>query len=216
MLTLLKCECDKFITLRSKRDKFITLTNIAKSTPRLLFAKAARRPSWRVPIRLYVRTSIRLGIKTSEHLHVCNSRRLGIHTAWRLSSIRLYFQASTRLYVCTLRRLYAHVPMLPDVYTPGCLNVRASIRLYVWMSRSFTSRCLDIYTPVCTDVYMPRSMDVRASIRMDVQMHGHLYAWMCACLSVCTCRYLNIWARGLISVYNSICLETWVSKCLHV
>lgn len=123
MLTLHECGCDKFITLTRACDKFITYATNAKSNSMVLFAKAARRPPWRVPIRLEAKKSLRLSVYTSIHLRFRTSRRPGIHTCRRLSSIRPYFQASTRLYFYTLRRLYARAYTLLDVYTHGCVDV---------------------------------------------------------------------------------------------
>lgn len=121
MLTLHECGCDKFITLiracdkfityatnaqstlyACVCDKFITLTSSTKSSTTLLFAKAARRPPWRVPIRLNVKKSLRPGVYMPKHLRIQASKCPGICTSGRLSSIRPYFQASTRLYFCTL------------------------------------------------------------------------------------------------------------------
>lgn len=155
MLTLHECGCDKFITLVRACDKFITYATNTKSIPLLLFAKAARRPPWRVPMYLEVKKSLRLSVYTSIHLRFHTSTRPGIRTCRRLSSICPYFQASTRLYFYTLRRLYARAYTLLDVYTPGCTDVRASIRmdvqmyerLYAWMYR-----CLHTWIPRCTDV----------------------------------------------------------------
>lgn len=132
-ITLIRM-CDKFITLTNNArftlklylracDKFITLTNSAKSNSTVLFAKAARRPPWRVPIRLDAKKSLRKHIQTSVNPHVQASTRPGIHTCRRLSSICPYFQASTRLYFYTLRRLHTQAFKCRDVYTPGCEHV---------------------------------------------------------------------------------------------
>lgn len=123
MLTLHECGCDKFITLIRACDKFITYATNAHFTLEVLFAKAARRPPWRVPIRLNVRASLLPGVYTSIHLRIQASKCPGICTSGRLSSIRPYFQASTRLYFYTLRRLYARAYTLLDVYTHGCADV---------------------------------------------------------------------------------------------
>ena len=178
MLTLLPVplgECDKFITLKSKRNKFITLTTMHKLT---VGSDLQRRPGDLPGGCLYVQMLRSLYVQASKCLSIYTSRRPNAQKSVCPGVCLLYVCTSRCLYVYTFRRLYSQVSKCRDVYTPGCLSVETSIRLDVQMLRHFSSRHLDVYKPGCADVEMFIRLDVQMSRCLYAQVFGRLYAWM--------------------------------------